>query len=109
MEPKAFLELSKELRNLCQNPNASFSESFQTRQYYPDIIYRTIANRSYYYLYHEVKPILINLIKSDPDLIRELDKIGISQKKIDEIFRHHAKILGFFNKLEELFKKNNIK
>ncbi|EHR79377.1 hypothetical protein OCC_07918 [Thermococcus litoralis DSM 5473] len=109
MEPKAFLEFSKELRNLCQNPNSGFSKSFQTRQDYPEIVYRTMANRSYYYLYHEVKPILINLIKSDFDILQELDKIGITPEGIDEIFSHHSKIIRFFEDLERLFKKYNLK
>lgn len=108
MEPKAFFEFSKELHQLCQNPNSGFSESFQTRQDFPEIIYRTIANRSYYYLYHEVKPVLIDLIKSDPDILQELNKISISQKKIDEIFSYHANIIIFFRELEELFEENNI-
>lgn len=110
MEPKAFLEFSKELHQLCQNPNSGFSKSFQTRKDYPEIVYRTIANRSYYYLYHEVKHIIIGLIKSDSSILQELRRVYTSpEEKIDEIFRHHAKIIKFFDELEELFKRNNLK
>ena len=101
MEPKAFLSISTELSNLVNNSSSGFSEHFINSEHYPEIIYRTMANRSYYYLYHELKPILANLIKNDNDLNEELKKIGIKSEKIDEIFQHHAKIAEFFEELSK--------
>lgn len=113
MEPKAFLNISKELFNLINDSSSGFSKQFTNDEYYPEIVYRTMANRSYYYLYHAVKPVLTNLIKDDEDLLKELKKSGISQKKIeekiDEIFSHHAKIVRFFEELEDLFERYNLK
>ena len=109
MEPKAFLDFSKELHKLCQNPNSGFSESFQTGEDYPEIVYRTMANRSYYYLYHEIKPILINLTKGDPDILQELERVGITPEKIDEIFSYHSKMIKFIEDLENLFEEHELK